>query len=234
MKKLLKRILILILIISLVIIGFFTYKGYIRYRNAVVKTSISVKVKEYTDKEDYAEYDEIDKDFINAVVAIEDKRFFSRKGLDFIAFTRALLTNIISGKLVEGGSTISQQIAKNIYFQDINRSITGKIAEVFVMIDLENAYSKEEIFALYVNMNYYGDGYWGITQAAKGYYQTSPNDLTVAQAAMLAGIPNAPAVYQLSTGHDLAYQRALKVLKKMLENYYITQAEYEAALKEDI
>ena len=234
MKKILKRVLILVLISSIAIIGFFTYKGYIRYRNAIIKAPIALKVSEYTDKEDYAQYNQIDKDFVNAVVAIEDKRFFTRKGLDFIAFTRALLTNILSGKLVEGGSTISQQIAKNFYFQDINRSITGKIAEVFVMIDLENAYSKEEIFALYVNMNYYGDGYWGITQAAEGYYQTSQNDLTVGQAAMLAGIPNAPAVYQLSTGHDLAYQRATKVLKKMLDNYYITEAEYEAALKEDL
>ena len=234
MKKILKRILILILVGSLAVVGFFAYKGYIRYRNAVTKTPISVKVEEYTDNQDYAEYDEIDKDFVNAVVAIEDKRFFTRKGIDFIAFTRALLTNIVYGKLMEGGSTISQQIAKNFYFQDINRSITGKIAEVFVMIDLENEYSKEEIFALYVNMNYYGDGYWGITQAAEGYYHTSPNDLTIAQAAMLAGIPNAPAVYQLSTGHDLAYERALKVLKKMLENNYITEDEYEAALKEDI
>ena len=234
MKKILKRVLILVLIGSIAIIGFFTYKGYIRYRNAISKVPIALKVSEYTTKEDYAQYDQIDKDFVNAVVAIEDKRFFTRKGLDFIAFTRALLTNIISGKLVEGGSTISQQIAKNFYFQDINRSITGKIAEVFVMIDLENVYSKEEIFALYVNMNYYGDGYWGITQAAKGYYHTSQNDLTVGQAAILAGIPNAPAVYQLSTGHDLAYQRATKVLKKMLENYYITEAEYEAALKEDL
>lgn len=234
MKKILKRILILILIGSLAVVGFFSYKGYIRYRNEVTKTPISVKVKEYTDNEDYAEYYEIDKDFVNAVVSIEDKRFFTRKGLDFIAFTRALLTNIVYGKLMEGGSTISQQIAKNFYFQDINRSITGKIAEVFVMIDLENEYSKEEIFALYVNMNYYGDGYWGISQAAEGYYHTGTNNLTVGQAAMLAGIPNAPAVYQLSTGHDPAYQRALKVLKKMLENYYITDAEYEAALKEDL
>ena len=109
-----------------------------------------------------------------------------------------------------------------------------KIAEIFLMNDLEREYSKKELFALYANMNYYGDGYWGIHDACKGYYDQSPNDLSLAKAAILAGIPNAPAIYQLSDGYEKAKERQAWVLQTMVNNDYISSLEAEEAKKEDV
>ena len=109
-----------------------------------------------------------------------------------------------------------------------------KIAEIFLMNDLEREYSKKELFALYANMNYYGDGYWGIHDACKGYYDQSPSDLSLAKAAILAGIPNAPAIYQLSDGYEKAKERQAWVLQTMVNNDYISSLEAEEAKKEDV
>ena len=105
--------------------------------------------------------------------------------------------NLKAGELIEGGSTICEQIAKNLYLGGYVDGLEEKTAEIFLMKDLEKAFSKEELFALYANMNYYGDGYWGIRAACAGYYDLGPGELSVAKAAMLAGIPNAPSLYQL-------------------------------------
>ena len=103
-----------------------------------------------------------------------------------------------------------------------------------IMYDLEEKYSKEELFALYANMNYYGDGYWGLKNAARGYYKAQANDLSLAKAAILAGIPNAPSAYQLSTGYELAKNRQEKVLTTMVNNNIISEEEKAEALLEDV
>ena len=102
------------------------------------------------------------------------------------------------------------------------------------MHDLEEKYTDEELFALYANMNYYGDGYYGLKNAAEGYYGLSASDLSLAKAAMLAGLPNAPSAYQLSTGYEYAKKRQKKVLQCMLKNEYISEQEYNEALNEDV
>ena len=103
-----------------------------------------------------------------------------------------------------------------------------------MMKALEQKYSKEELFALYANMNYYGDGYWGIGEAAGGYYESNAKDLTLGQATILAGIPNAPAIYQLSDGYELAKERQEWVLQTMVNNHYISDEEMKEALAEDV
>ncbi|MBQ6333886.1 MAG: transglycosylase domain-containing protein [Erysipelotrichaceae bacterium] len=209
-------------------------QGYLRYKREVAALPIKQAVEAYTKDPDYVSFDKIDEDFVKAVVSVEDKRYFSRKGYDFIALFRALYHNLLAGDLIEGGSTITEQIAKNLYLDGYVTGLEEKSAEIYIFFALENNYSKEELFALYTNMNYYGDGYWGIRQASKGYYDREPDDLSLAQAAILAGIPNAPAIYQLSDGYEDAKGRQAWVLKTMYNNGYISQSQWNEAFEEDV
>ena len=233
MKKFIKNLFLIIIIIFIAISTYIYYDASKLYKSLINEKPIEIAVNKYNTS-DYLKFEEIDEDFINAVVSVEDKRFFERKGYDFIALGRAIYNNLIFRKFVEGGSTISEQIAKNLYFERYPRGLDEKLCEIFIMLELEEKYSKEELFALYANMNYYGDGYWGIKEASRGYYDKDSNDLSLAKAAMLAGLPNAPAVYQLSSGYDLAKNRQEKVLKTMLNNNYISEEEMQEAIKEDV
>ena len=234
MTKRLLRIFLVLLAILFTFIAVVLGQGYLRYKEEIENLPLDKAVEAYTKKEDYVPYDQIDQDFINAVISVEDKRFFERKGYDLKALCRALYHDLLAKDFIEGGSTITEQIAKNLHLGGYIESPEEKIAGIFLMRALELNYSKEELFALYANMNYYGDGYWGIGEAARGYYDRDANDLSLAQAAMLAGIPNAPAVYQLSDGYDLAKQRQEWVLQTMVNNSYITKEEMKEALVEDV
>ena len=234
MKRLIIKLFLLAVLVIAGIACYAAYRGWETYQEAVKKLPVETAAEPYQTCGDCLAFSDIDEDFVDAVVSIEDKRFFVREGFDWVAFIRAVIANLRAKQAVEGGSTISQQIAKNLYYQSVSRGIDEKIAEVFIMSELEDIYSKEDLFAIYANRNYYGDGFWGLQQASRGYYQTDGNDLTVAQAAILAGIPNRPAVYQLSTGHDAAVARQRRVLSAMLKNEYITQEEYELALQENV
>lgn len=234
MKKLLLHIVLSILIGLAVIFGYAILQGKKEYEVQIRNKSLSEVIQEHTSKEDYVLYEDISQNYVNALVAVEDQRFFTRSGFDWIAFIRATINNTIAGEHIEGGSTISQQIGKNLYYVGKYRGYKEKIAEVFMMLDLEKQYSKEELLALYANIVYYGDGYYGIKAASEGYLHTEPSQLTIAQAALLAGLPNAPSAYQLSTAYDLAINRQQKVLSRMLEEKYITEEEYKDALNEII
>ena len=233
MKKFIKRLLILILLLFISFSSFTYLKAYNMYKNLTDNLSVEKAVKKYSYSE-YLKYEDIDKDFINAVISVEDKRFFDRKGYDFIALIRAIHNNITLRGFVEGASTISEQIAKNLYFKAYPRNLEEKICEILIMYELEEKFSKEDLFTLYTNMNYYGDGYWGLRKAARGYYGKDADDLSLAQAAMLAGIPNAPSAYQLSSGFDLAKNRQEKVLLTMFNNGYINEEERNLAILEDV
>ena len=234
MKKLigflLKILLCLAILFGLVIV----LPGYLYYRRTVSEVPIEQAAEIYFTMDDYVDYDQLDTDLVDAIVAVEDQRYFTRRGMDVRALIRAIRNNLIAGENIEGGSTIAQQVAKNLYYQTTVRTTTVKASEIMIMYELETMYTKEELLALYVNMNYYGDGFWGIKQASEGYFGASPSNLTIAEAAMLAGIPNAPSAYQLSTGSELAVSRQGKVLSRMLEEGYITREEYENALAEDV
>ena len=209
-------------------------QGYVRYQREVRALPLEEAVDAYTDDPDYVSFEQIDEDFVHAVISVEDKRFFKRKGYDLIALCRALYHNFLAGDMIEGGSTITEQIAKNLYMDGYVSGLEEKTAEIFILYALEKNFSKEELFALYVNMNYYGDGYWGIKEAAEGYYGCQPDDLDLDKAAILAGIPNAPAIYQLSTGYKKAKERQAWVLQTMVNNRYITEEEKTEALREEV
>lgn len=226
--KFIKRIFVFIFIVIIILVSLVTYKGYKLYENAISQISIEDKVNEIRSDPNYTHLDNVSKDFTNAIVAIEDHRFYNHNGFDFISFCRAMLSNIKQGEIGQGGSTISQQLARNMYFTQ-EKNYSRKIAELFVVYNLEKDYSKDDILELYINTIYFGDGYYGIKEACNGYLDKEPSELNLYEATLLAGIPNAPSVYALTNNPDLAEQRRQYVLDAMVRAEYLTSEEAEIA-----
>lgn len=227
--KLIKRLIVSVLIVGIIVCGFLVLEGYNRYKDAIHDMPLNVAVSNIENDPNYVPFEEIDEDFVNALVAIEDHRFFERKGIDIVAIGRAFVANMFNDGIAQGGSTITQQVAKNIYFSN-RPSWTRKIAEVFFVWDLEDEYSKEEIFAMYANIIYYGDLHYGIKDASLGYFDKTPDDLTLYEASLLAGFPQSPSRYQLSNGYTLINRRQKLILEAMVENGYITQQQMDETL----
>ena len=228
--KLIKKLLIFLLILILIALIICFIIGFSYYSNALKEKPLLTRIDEITKNENYISFDNLSKNYINAVVAVEDHRFYEHKGVDFIGIARALYTNIRDGEFDEGGSTITQQVAKNIIFNQ-DQTFVRKLGEIFAAYDLEKNFSKEEIFALYVNTAYFGDGYYGIYEASHGYYNKEPKDLNLDEASMLAGVPNAPSAYAPTVNMDLAKKRQKIVLNSMVEYGYITQSEANNIIK---
>ena len=227
MRKFLKGILSIILgIIILAIIVVLAYLGIIYNEvNTEIKAGkIEKTVEGIRSRNTYVKKEKIDELYLKAVIAAEDRRYYSHGAVDVVGFSRAMYNNIISMKLKEGGSTITQQLSKNI-FLDQRAEIDRKIKELFYSIELEKKYSKDDILELYVNTSYFGAGYYGIGPATKGYYDKTPEKLSLNEAAFLAGVPNAPSVYNPYEHYELALQRRNIVLRKMVYNGDITQEE---------
>lgn len=222
--KIAKKILLFILIAIILILTVFCIIGYSTYSSALKDEPLLTKIDSITSKDNFVKFSDLSEDYRNAVIAVEDHRFYDHGPVDFIAIARALYVNLTNWELREGGSTITQQVAKNVIFSQ-EETFTRKLGEIFAAYDLEKNYSKNEIFELYVNTSYFGDGYYGIYDASMGYYNKEPKDLTLDEASMLAGVPNAPSVYAPTVNPDLAKERQEHVLDKMLEYGYITQEE---------
>ncbi len=225
MRKIFK-LLLLAGIITVVVFGFL---GFVKYWEATRKCPLDEKIAEIRSHEDYTEISEIPKTFIEAVVAVEDRRFFKHGGFDPVGIGRAMMVNIKSGELAEGGSTITQQLAKNLYFTQ-NESISRKLAELYMALKLERELDKYEILELYFNVIYYGKNCYNIHDAAEVYFGKLPKDMTDYECTLLAGIPNAPSVY--SNNEALARERQEKVLRSMLKMGYIAEWEIEKILEE--
>ena len=165
MKKLFK-VLIFLLLIGMSIALLFVNNGYNMYKEVIEKTPLKEKVAEIRLKENYAEFSELPQMYVNAVISVEDKRFYKHNGIDILAIGRAAINDIKAMSYVEGGSTITQQLAKNMYFTQ-EKKMERKIAEVFMAWKIEDNYSKEEISELYVNNIFFGDGYYTVKEAAR-------------------------------------------------------------------
>lgn len=222
--KVIKRIIIIIILVMLLVGGLVTYKGYTIYKEALNKISVKDKVEEIKTQKNYTKLDEMPEFYINAVIAVEDHRFYNHGAIDFISIGRAVWTNIKSFELKEGGSTITQQLAKNAYFTQ-EKTALRKISEFFMAIEIEKNCDKDEILELYLNTSYFGDGYYSVKTAAKGYFDKEPIDMNKYESSMLAGIPNAPSIYAPTKNPELASQRQRQVLEKMVKYKYITENE---------
>lgn len=224
--KFIRKIIFFILIVIIVSAAVIGKIGYDYYQDALQEKSFEDRVSEVKNNEKYVKYEDLSQYYINAVVAVEDHRFFKHGAVDFISIGRAIYTNISKKELQEGGSTITQQVAKNVFFTQ-EETVRRKAGELFAAIDLEKNLPKEDIFAIYVNTAYFGNGYYGIKEASNGYYKKEPKDLNLNEASMLAGVPNAPSVYAPTKNLELAKKRQQHVLRKMIKAGYITQEEAE-------
>ena len=220
--KFIRKLLLTILILIIVLISILFIIGYSTYESALKQKPLVDRVTEITSKENFVKFSEMSDLYRNAVIAVEDHRFYDHGPVDFIAICRAFYTNIKNKELQEGGSTITQQVAKNIVFSQ-EQSWTRKLGEIFAAYDLEKNYTKNQIFEIYVNTAYFGDGFYGIYDASHGYYDKDPKDLNLDEASMLAGVPNAPSLYSPNVNLTLAKKRQAHVIKKMQEYGYITQ-----------
>ena len=221
-----KRI-VLVLLIAIVIVGIVVVaNGYGLYKDALEEMSLEDKVKEIREDEDFVPLTSLPIEYQQAVIAVEDHRFKEHGAIDLIAIGRAIWVNITNLELREGGSTITQQVAKNLYFiEDNNNPIKRKVAEIFMAFKLESEYSKDDILEMYVNTIYFGDGYYGIKEACNGYLDKEPQNMTLYESTMMAGIPNAPSVYAPTVNPDLTRKRQEKVIDSMVEYGYLTQEE---------
>ena len=163
-----------------------------------------------------------------AVISIEDNRFYSHIGIDIEGILRATLVNIQKGSIVEGGSTITQQLVKNLFLSQ-EQTVTRKFEEALLSIDMELRYSKEEILEMYLNTIFFGSGSYGIQDAARNYFAKPPAELTLAESALLAGLPNAPSLYSPHVNMAAAKQRQALVLNAMVRNGYIGPVQAQEA-----
>ena len=230
--KIVKRLILIILIVLVLIASFFIYNGYKMYKDAITAVSLEKKIYELKNDVSYVSSSDVPDYYKNAIIAVEDHRFKEHGAIDIIAIGRALVSNIQAKELNEGGSTITQQVAKNLYFigTDTN-SLYRKIAEIFMAYDLEDEYTKDDILEFYINTIYFGDGYYGIEEASNGYFKKSAKDITLYEATMLAGIPNAPSVYAPTINKNLTLSRQKKVISTMVENEYLSQEQANELLK---
>ncbi|MCR5261139.1 MAG: PBP1A family penicillin-binding protein [Candidatus Gastranaerophilales bacterium] len=176
---------------------------------------------------------DVPKNLINALVATEDKNFFTHEGYDLFGIVRSTFVNLQAGKTVQGASTITQQLAR-ILFLSNERSYNRKIKEIIIAARIEKSLNKNQILEMYLNNIYLGSGAYGAAGAAAIYFNKPMKDLTLAECALIAGLPQAPSVYSPYNSEKLALKRRGQVLERMLKTKFITKAEYEAAMKEPL
>ena len=238
-KRLIKCFILLIFVGTLIIGGIYVYakispKIEIKKTGSYYLYDINNEVffqgngtSEWVELEDISPY------LIQATITIEDKNFYSHHGFNVLRIIKALYTNLISHSYKEGASTITQQYAKNLYL-DFDKTWQRKLEEVWYTIQIETNYSKEEILEGYLNCINYGNGNYGIENASKYYFNKDAKDLTLAESAMLVGIPKSPSNYSPLINENVAKERQNYILNTMLKNKVITEEEYRNAIKEEL
>ena len=172
--------------------------------------------------------DDISPYFLNAIISVEDSNFYDHQGLDHIGLVRAFYMNFRAKRVVQGGSTITQQLSKNLFFS-FERNFVRKIKELLIALQLEATFTKEQILEAYSNQIYFGSGAYGVEEAADTYFGKRAKDLTLLQGALLAGLPNAPNSANPFYNLEKALGRAGFILKRMVQEGFITEAEKETA-----
>ena len=192
-------------------------------KNNNVVDTLSVEAREVVKLEDVSPYVK------DAFLAIEDKQFYSHHGLNFKGIARAVITTFLKGRATQGGSSITQQLAKNAFLTP-EKTFSRKVKEAILTYQIERTYTKDEILERYLNEIYYGSGSYGIKNAAEQYFRKDVKDLNVAEAALLAGIPNRPTKYDPNRNLENALHRQKIILKEMYTDGRITKEQYNEAL----
>jgi len=190
-----------------------------------------IAVKYKNENRFYVKYDDIPGRVIETLIATEDTSFFEHEGINFNAILRALIKDIKAGKKVEGASTITQQLVRNIYLNR-KKTIDRKLKEMIISMKVEHFLSKEDILERYLNQIYLGHGYYGIATAAFGYFHKDLKDLTLKEIAMLIALPKGPSLYDPTRHYDLNIKRADRIIKRMYLLGWISPSEYKQAILE--
>lgn len=231
--RMVRNLVLLVLGVILCAILALAFLGWQMYTQALEATPLDQKVKQVQAQESYTTFAELPETYVDAVIAAEDHRFYQHNGIDVIAIGRAVVNDIKAMSFVEGGSTITQQLAKNTLFTQ-EKHLARKAAEMFAALAIEKQYNKEQIFEMYVNTIYFGSGHYGIGEAAQGYFGKTPLQLTDAEAVMLAGLPNAPSAYSPNSSPDLAVKRMQVVLNRMVGCKKLTREQADALAAEAV
>ena len=232
-KKTIGRAVVLLLLVGLICALVYGIRGYQTYQKVLSECSISQKVADLQGESFYRSLDQMPEIYPEIVLAAEDHRFYKHQGIDPVGLLRAVWNNIRTFSLREGGSTITQQLAKNLYFSNA-RSAERKVAEGFMALALERELEKDQILELYINCIYYGGGQYCLYDAAQFYFEKDPMDLSLSEMALLAGLPNAPSAYAPHVNPELAEQRRLQVVDKMERYEVVGAVEAEALRKETV
>ena len=182
---------------------------------------------EWVDLEDVSDY------FLDAIISTEDKHFYEHMGFDYLRIAKSMYENIKNGYITQGGSTISQQYVKNMYL-DFDQTWERKIQEAFLTLKLETHYNKDDILEGYINTINFGQGCYGISEASKYYFNKKPNELTLEESIILAGIPKSPNYNNPISNYENAIKRGWSVALSMLNNKTITKTDYNNLFKNDI
>ena len=225
-RFMLRYVLLPLVILAAIPIVMLIQDGYELYAQALEECPVQEMAERIESKPNYTPVDELPQIYLDAVISVEDHRFYSHPGVDLLAIARAAFNDLQTLSFEEGGSTITQQLAKNLYFSQ-EKEMTRKAAEVFMAFDLERNYSKEEILELYVNTIYFGDGYYTVADASEGYFGKAPEEMTKYESTLLAGIPNAPSRYAPTKNPVLAEKRQMQVLRRMEDCGYFSAEEAE-------
>ena len=216
LKDLLKRLLCWALLLALLVLAavgtVLGVQGWKLYRGTQPELPAAQLYETLSARPGFTTCDAIPQTYIDAVIAVEDSRFELHHGVDPVAIVRALWTDLRTRSLAEGGSTLTQQLAKNELFTQ-EKQMARKAAEMFAARDIEDYYSKQQIFEMYAGSCYFGNQWSGVAQAAQGYFGKPTRELTRAECVVLAGLPNAPSVY--AANGELARRRALVVVERM-------------------
>ena len=233
LKRLIKLFILLCIVGIITIIGLYTYAYFspeLDIKNAnqfYIYDDQENLVYQGSGNNEWVSLDEISPNLIKAVLATEDKNFYKHHGFDYLRIAKAMYTNIRSGSIVQGASTISQQYIKNMYL-DFDKTWQRKIEEAFLTLRLEVQYSKDEILEGYLNTINFGQGNYGIENASQFYFNKSASELNLEESIILAGIPKAPNKYNPVTDYDASIKRAKVIAKVMLNNEEIDQTTYDS------
>ncbi len=238
-KKILKWLFLFVIVILILHAGMYLYayitpKLQIKSANSFTMFDKDNNVFfQGSGNQEWIELDRISPYLIEATINTEDKNFYKHKGFDYLRILKALYVNIISGSTQQGASTITQQYAKNL-FLDFDKTWARKWDEMWYTIEIETHYSKDEILEGYLNTINYGHGMYGIENASQFYFNKSASDLTLAEAAMLTGIPKSPSNYSPLVDEAKAKERQELILKNMKEDKVITEEEYQEAINKPL
>lgn len=225
MKKVLKialRVVLILIALFAIVTGFFAVRGAILWNKAKDGLSVGRAAEAIRAAEHFTPYEDLPQFYIDAVISVEDRRFWDHSGISVRSIARAVFYDLKTKSLEQGGSTITQQLVKNVWFSE-EKKFERKFAEVFAAFELERELDKKDIFELYVNTIYFGSGCYGVGAAAWGYFGKAPSQLSDYECAMLAGLPNAPSAYSPDESPELARQRLEQVLDAMQANGVLTE-----------